>query len=493
MTTPNRPRLLAATLAVAGLMLTGCFTDSTDQATTPARAVLDFQPVAALSPYSDDATINTRINAAETLVATDENGTPQPLLAESWTTTDTTVTFQLRPNVTFHDGTTLTAETVAHSLTHAFKSATRPKGLGKAELSAAATGDNQVTVTSAVADPILLQRFSDAGTVILAEGAYSGTDPNPVGFGTGPYKITKLNSTTATLEAYGDYWGTVPTVTPLTVDFISDATARLNGLRAGETHILKGVPVVALSELSSDSEITLTHVALPRVQLLHFNTTHGVFTDPAVRQAAAHALNPQVIIDTVYEGYATPARGSVFNRDHDWAASLPEPTFTTGTVPTTPIRLATWNDRAEQPEALEVVADQLRSAGFTVELTVADYATLETDLLAGAFDLVLGSRNYMIGAADPLSVISSDFTCEGGYNLSLYCDPEFDAKVDEALGISDTQDRNSKAAALSAELVDSAVVLPVLHDQAHLATRGYTGLATDPREVWLLTPNLTAK
>lgn len=489
----THPRKLAATLAVAGLTLTGCFAESSPEAAQAASVVLDFQPVAALSPYSDDAAMVTRLNVAETLIKTDTNGIPQPLLAEAWSSTDTTVTFQLRQGVTFHDGSALTAQVVADSLTHTFEAATRPKGLGKATLTAAATGEHEVTVTSDKADPVLLQRFSDPGTVILAEGAYAGAEPSPVGFGTGPYRITSLEGTTANMEAYADYWGTAATTTPITVSFTSDPTARLASFRAGETDILKGVPVVGLGELESDSEVAVTHVPLPRAQLLHFNTATGVFTDPALRQTAAAALTPQVIIDTVYEGYASPANGSVFNREHSWAANTPEPSFSAGAaVPSTPIRLATWNDRAEQPEALEVIADQLRSAGFTVELTVADYATLEADLLAGAFDMVLGSRNYMIGAADPLSVVSSDFTCEGGYNLSMYCNPEFDAQVEAALGTADPQQRNEQASDLTQGLVADAVVLPILHDQAHLATRGYAGLAEDPREVWLLTTDLKA-
>ena len=53
----------------------------------------------------------------ESLVTVDDNGLPQPLLAENWTETNggKVWTFTLRENVTFSDGTPLTAEDVAAS------------------------------------------------------------------------------------------------------------------------------------------------------------------------------------------------------------------------------------------------------------------------------------------------------------------------------------------------------------------------------------------
>ena len=53
----------------------------------------------------------------ESLVTVDDNGLPQPLLAESWTESGggQTWTFTLRENITFSDGTPLTAQDVVAS------------------------------------------------------------------------------------------------------------------------------------------------------------------------------------------------------------------------------------------------------------------------------------------------------------------------------------------------------------------------------------------
>ena len=182
-------RIMALTAAVmCTLPLTACFTEDNSVAGNNIKVSWPFKPVASLSPFSDDALLNTRLGIAETLVTLDSEGKPAPGLAESWETPDAkTVVFKLREGVKFHDGTELTAKTVANSITKALEAASRPKGLGKANLTVTEKGDLEVEVTSDKDDPILPQRFADSGTVILAEAAYEGDNPSLVSTGTGPF------------------------------------------------------------------------------------------------------------------------------------------------------------------------------------------------------------------------------------------------------------------------------------------------------------------
>ena len=166
-------RIVALTAAVmCTLPLTACFTEDNSVAGNNIKVSWPFKPVASLSPFSDDALLNTRLGIAETLVTLDSEGKPAPGLAESWEIPDAkTVVFKLREGVKFHDGTELTAKAVANSITKALEAASRPKGLGKANLTVTEKSDLEVEVTSDKDDPILPQRFADSGTVILAETA----------------------------------------------------------------------------------------------------------------------------------------------------------------------------------------------------------------------------------------------------------------------------------------------------------------------------------
>ncbi|ANH24252.1 Hypothetical protein CpE55_1568 [Corynebacterium pseudotuberculosis] len=338
----------------------------------------------------------------------------------------------------------------------------------------------------------MVQRFSDPGTAILAQAAYKGENPDPFAHGTGPFKLVKKETDgSVTAEAFGDYWNGKPKTSALKVSFIEDGAARANAFRAGDLDVVKGVPVVSLPELS-DAHITDVH--LPRAVLLHLNAEKGVFADAHLRAAVAGAIKTEPIVEKIYEGKANKTQSSLFNQDTEWAAAqkakslateAPKADATLGAGKT--VRLATWDSRAELPETANLIADQLRALGFNVEITVADYASLEKQLLDGSFDAIIGSRNYMFGAGDPLAFLETDFSCEGAYNLSRLCDPKIDKEIADAKGQKDLNTRLQNAASIGADIVSTGAVVPLAHEQLLIASKNVEGLSTDPMERSLIT------
>ena len=97
---------LAAACTATVLLTAGCGMED-DSSEAPSGGAAEgtdrlsyayaFTPVAALSPYSDDAVTSYGVGATETLVRLDPAGTPEPVLATSWEQTDdTTWRFELR-------------------------------------------------------------------------------------------------------------------------------------------------------------------------------------------------------------------------------------------------------------------------------------------------------------------------------------------------------------------------------------------------------------
>lgn len=123
--------LAVATLVVA-TTLSGCFTDAGQANDDALRVALQFKPVADFSPYSDDAVLNLRMGAVETLVTLDEDGKPKPVLAEKWEMKDDrTAVLTLRKDVSFHDGSKLTGEVVKTPSTMRFLPQLAPKAWAK--------------------------------------------------------------------------------------------------------------------------------------------------------------------------------------------------------------------------------------------------------------------------------------------------------------------------------------------------------------------------
>lgn len=467
-------------------------------------------PRSNLNPLSDDAFKLSRWSTAETLIYLDADGNALEGLATTWKReNDTTWRFTVRDGVTFHDGTPLTAERVAAALTFAAGYTTPPRILDGVKLKAAAEG-NDVVITTSAPDPLVPQRLSSPQLAILSEAAYPADGPvDPVGHGTGPFTLTAVDGTaTATLERYDDYWGDKAAAAGIDVTFVPDGTARGAALRTGEADLVEAVPV---SQVATVDEELLHEVPMPRTATLYLNTRDGAFKDPALRAAARDAVDVAGLVETMYEGHADAAAGLLgpalawAAQKRPWGGSAfagadgvaatgrtdgAKATFTkAGTVPSgTSITLGTYTDRPELAEMVVLIAQQLEAVGFTVKQDVREYAQIEADALAGAFDCFLLSRATVLDSGDPVAYMVSDFSSTGSFALSFLADDAVDAALTKAAGIEPGEARQDAVIAAEELILASGAAVPLLHERVLQGeAAGLTGAERDPRERALIT------
>jgi peptide/nickel transport system substrate-binding protein len=465
----TRPRFLLALLLAPAL--TGCFASdgsggSSDAAGdgTRLRVALAFPPAENLSPYGADATILSRLGVTEGLTSLDANGAAAPALAASWRReNDRTWLFTLR-EATFQDGTDVTPAAVAAALTHAGEAKPAPASLSGVTLTAKAEGTTGVRVTTKDPDPALPLRLSSPSLAILSTKAY-GESVDPVGHATGPFELTKvMGATAATLDRYDDYWGGRAQASGIDVKFVADGTARAGALRTDQVDLAEAIPVAQAATLDKGLRKA---TATTRTTSLLLNTETGVFKNAGLRAAARQAVDASALTKGVYEGYADAGAG-IYGPAVTWAegkrtdpvarAQATDPDGTT-------ITLATYDNRPELPEVAQVLKQQLEKAGFEVELEVREYSRLESDALEGRFDAFVGARNSLVDTGDPVSVLASDYTCAGSYNLALLCDKDVDKAVKKAEGIADTAQRQDAAMAAEAEILGTDAVVPLVHQR----------------------------
>ncbi|MCZ2839426.1 ABC transporter substrate-binding protein [Modestobacter sp. VKM Ac-2985] len=499
MSSSRAPRLLVLGATVA-LLTTGCFSSSPDDggSSDPAAegrislAMLQ-PPRSGLNPLTDDAFKLSRWSTAETLVVLDADGDAQPALATEWTQTDDlTWRFTVREGVEFHDGTELTAEQAAAALTAANEASPRPRILDGVELTATADGPD-VVVTTGEPDPLVPQRMSSPQLAVLAAAAY-GADGrvDPVGTGTGPFELVAVDGTSgATLDRFDGYWGDPAAAAGIDVAFVPDGTARAAALRTGTADVVEAVPV---SQAGLVEEELVHEVPMPRTNTLYLNTASGPFADPAVRVAARAAVERATIVETVYEGRADIAEG-LLGPAIPWAADLradqadpSAPAVPAGTT----ITLGTFTDRAELPEVAVLLEQQLEAVGFTVEQDVREYAFIEADALAGAFDAFILSRATVLDSGDPVAYMYSDFACEGSFNIAQLCDPAVDAALETAAAATPGPERQQAVIAAEQAILDTGAAVPMLHERVIQGeAAGVSGAVRDPRERALITAGTT--
>ncbi|WP_405968150.1 ABC transporter substrate-binding protein [Streptomyces sp. NBC_00015] len=487
---PRSPRLLAAVLLSP--LLAGCFAssggdegaDSGAEDGSRLRVALAFPPAENLSPYGADATILSRLGVTEGLTALDANGAAAPALAASWRRVDDrNWLFTLR-EAAFQDGTEVTPASVAASLTHATEAQPVPAALSGVTLTAKAEGGTGVRVTTAAPDPVLPLRLSSPGLAVLAPKAYGKQGAvDPVGTATGPFELTEVTGATAAdLDRFDDYWGGRAQASGVEVRFIADGTARANALRTGQVDLAEAIPVAQAATLDAD---TRRETATTRTTSLLLNAKSGVFKDPDLRAAARAAVDTSALAEGVYEGHADAGAG-IYGPAVTWAEGKrvqPAGRAKAGRPGGVSLTLATYDNRPELPEAAQVLKQQLEEAGFKVKLVVREYSRLESDALAGKFDAFLGARNSLLDTGDPVSLLASDFTCDGGYNLALLCDKGVDRAVAEAQKVADTGERQDAALAAEAAILGTDAVVPLVHQRVITGVGAEVeGVLLDPYE-----------
>ncbi len=464
-----------------------------------------FVPASAWAVETNDAHPLTRAGCLETLVRYGFDGELEPMLATEWSQVEpTTWEFTLREGVSFQDGTPMDAEAVAGALTHVLGVPTPARAFNADVISGvSAVEGSTVQITTPAPDPLVPLRVANPNAGILAPKAYAGEQIDIVGTCTGPFTVTEeVPQQSLKLEANADYWGGEVTLDSAEVRFVGDGAARATQLQAGEAQIAKSLPVANLSGLEGDSNLQIQKLSLRRTTVMMLNNSRPPFDNPLVRQAIQKAVDTQAIVDGVYEGAGTAAVGP-FGPDTDWApegaaanqVDLDEARSLLEQAGVDPesltFELQTYIERPELPDVAAVIQAQLAELGIEVKIKSSESAALEPGWLEGSFDATLLSRGYLVDVADPGGYLRSDWTCEGGYNIAHYCDPETDQQIQDAVAIADAEQRNAAYQELAAKLQEEAASVWLLHEDAVWGLgAGVEGFQPHPLDLYVLTPGL---
>ena len=256
---------------------------------------------------------------------------PIPALAESCTPNDagTEWVCVLRQGVKFHDGTDFNADAVIFNYerqrftTHAqhYESQTYEYyeimfgGLDDASVITAVEKVDDYTVKFVLSEslaPFLANIAMDIFAIsspaaMEAAGEEYGLPANGA-VGTGPFKFVEwVEGDHITVEANADYWGGAPGVEQIVFRVIADDSARFLALQAGDIDGFEQAVVEDLETAeASDDLYVVTRPGL-NTGYLSFSYKIVEFQDVRVREALAHAINRQGLVDNFLGKYGEVA------------------------------------------------------------------------------------------------------------------------------------------------------------------------------------------
>ena len=205
-----------------------------------------------------------------------------PQLATSWTFSEDnkTLTFKLREDALFHDGSKFDAAAAKANLDRAM---TLPDSLRRGELGSVAKVEAPDAATLVLTlkqpDATLLAQLSDRAGMMLSPKTF-GDDVAAVGrkpVCSGPYKfVERIQNDRIVLDKFDQYYDAKDyAFKRLTFLPIPDTTVRLSNLRAGDLDLLERLNPSDVPQVKTDASLTFAPVAGLGFQQFMFNVANG--------------------------------------------------------------------------------------------------------------------------------------------------------------------------------------------------------------------------
>lgn len=319
---------------------------------------------------------------------------------------------RLRPDVRWHDGTTLTAQDVAYSLRYMnAPERAYPSQLGSyvdvAGVKIRDTMTLEVPTKQALGDPALFLAAFPAK--IIKDGATSFTAATAVG--TGAYRVTAFEAgREARLARFDGHWGGAAPADELVLLSLTDPQAKVNAVLTGQADYAGDIPFTTAKTGVTGADLEVRTAGAANRTALGFvlNPTLKPFDDPRARKAVRLAIDRQALVDTVLLGYGAVgndllcAGAKYFSakeplaRDVDGARRLIREAGAEGAEVT--IRSAEYE--IGYNASTQLLAEQLKEIGLVVKPQIVGPAEFFTPAAVAAANAVAFS-----GGAIPLAVM----------------------------------------------------------------------------------------
>jgi peptide/nickel transport system substrate-binding protein len=250
------------------------------------------------------------LHAYEGLITRDAAGAVQPALATDWSRGESSAEFQLREDVTFHNGDTFVGADAAFSINRIVDPETgfaSPQSDQLAGVSgASAPDDTTVRVTLDGLNPIVFSEFATYCD-IMQQSWVEERSKSEIGQamnGTGAFQLDSYTQDEqVVLSRYEEYWNDPAEVSEVTFTSASESSTRVNQLLQGETDIIVNVPPQEVNRINNSDAGSVS--AAPSTRIIYNALRYDVepFSNKQFRQALNYAIDLESIVSNVLGGF----------------------------------------------------------------------------------------------------------------------------------------------------------------------------------------------
>ena len=471
------------------------------------------QDLAAQGAYKEINATGLR-NVLETLIAVDpRTGGLMPILATAWERVDgNTLRFTIREDVTFHDGSPMTAEAVATSINWVWSpenAFTIQEYAGPGTITAVALDESTVEVTSDEADPLLEFRMTLGGISSAEQLANSPEMHFDTPVGTGPYRFNEwargqywdatYNEEWWGLSADDAYGTTAPDFAELKFVFRSEDATRAAMVQSGEAQIAM-FPSASECERASEED-GYSCATGPSTTYLYGRLDHSLHADPLlqdprIREAVFLSLDIEGVAG-LYGMASVPqgqlgARGTIgfndgvgpYEYDPERAMELLAEAKADGQdISGLNIEVVGRDTTPRIKPIVEAIGAMLGSVGIGTDIRVQTPQEFNPRVRIAGYANEPGRQMMQVHVKQNPSgdyglLLLSNYACPniedptGPSRSSVYCDEAFDSKLFEAMA-SFGNDRDQRMQELVQYVHDRHLIVPLaLLDRGYLVEDG---------------------
>ena len=323
--------------------------------------------------------------------------------------------------------------------------------------------------------------------------------------GTGPFTLSSWTpDSNLTLKANPSYWQPgKPYVDSVTINYVTDDNQRVLQVTSGQAQIADSVPPANVSQLKSNSAVTVSLFPAWQVDLLVFNEQVAYFKDVHVRRAITYAINRPGLVQAASFGTARPG-GSFFPPSLEYYdATTPALAYSVANAKSELAKsayphgfstklLVSAGDQT-YAEFAQIIQADLAKIGIKVSITTLDHAAFETTFQKYDYDMFIDYAINDISDPDEMASFETDYKSGGSKSYwSSYDNPKVISLVHQAEAEFDPTKRKALYAQIQALVAQDAPFVALDYPPYIYATsKKINGFAVNPggayrlADVWL--------